>query len=43
MNWNIKNYCFNYFKDMVEENISQGLRFKNIDKTRNYFFDEVKQ
>ena len=24
---------------MVEENISQGFRFKNIDETRHYFLE----
>ena len=28
---------------MVEENISQELRFKNIDETRNYFLEKIKQ
>ena len=28
---------------MVEENISQEFRFKNIDKTRNYFIEEIEQ
>ena len=28
---------------MVEENISQEFRLKNIDETRNYFFEEIKQ
>ena len=28
---------------MVEENISQEFRLKNIDKTRNYFFKEIEQ
>ena len=28
---------------MVEENISQEFRFKNIDETRNYFLKEVEQ
>ena len=26
------------FKNMVEENISQGFRLKNVDETRNYFY-----
>ena len=26
---------------MVEENISQKFRFKNIDETRNYFLEEI--
>ena len=33
----------NYFKNMVEENISQEFRLKNIDETRNYFLKEIKQ
>ena len=33
----------NKFKNMVEENISQEFRLKNIDKTRNYFLEEIKQ
>ena len=28
---------------MVEENRSQKFRLKNIDKTRNYFFEEIQQ
>ena len=28
---------------MVEENISQEFRLKNIDETRNYFLEEVEQ
>ena len=28
---------------MVEENISQELRLKNIDETRSYFLEEIKQ
>ena len=28
---------------MVEETISQELRLKEIDKTRNYFIKEIKQ
>ena len=28
---------------MVEENISKELRVKNIDKTRNYFLEEIQQ
>ena len=28
---------------MVEKNISQEFRFKNIDKTRNYFLKEIEQ
>ena len=32
-----------YFKNMFEENISQEFRYKNIDETRNYFDEEIKQ
>ena len=28
---------------MVEENLSQEVRLKNIDETRNYFLEEKKQ
>ena len=28
---------------MVEENISQGFRLKNINETRSYFLEEIKQ
>ena len=28
---------------MVEENISQEFRFKNLDETRNYFLKEIEQ
>ena len=28
---------------MVEENISQEFRLKNIDETRNYFLEEINQ
>ena len=28
---------------MVEENMSQELRLKNIDKTRNHFFEEIEK
>ena len=30
-------------KDMAEENIGQKFRLKIIDKTRNYFVEEIKQ
>ena len=33
----------NYFKNMVEENISQEFRLKNIDETINYLIEEIKQ
>ena len=28
---------------MIEENISKEFRLKNIDKTRNYFLEEIEQ
>ena len=28
---------------MVQENISQEFRLRNIDETRNYFLEEIKQ
>ena len=28
---------------MAEENISQEIRLKNIDETRNYLFEEINQ
>ena len=28
---------------MDKENISQEFRFKNIDETRNYFIEEIRQ
>ena len=34
---------YNYFKYMVEENIRQEFRLKNIDKTRNFFLEEIEQ
>ena len=33
---------YNYFKNMVEENISQEFRLKN-DETKNYFLKEIEQ
>ena len=33
----------NYFKNFVGENISQKLRFKKIDETRNGFLEETNQ
>ena len=33
----------NYFKNMVEKNISQKLRLKNIDETINYFLKDIKK
>ena len=30
---------YNYFKNMVEENISQDFKLKNIDETRNCFLE----
>ena len=34
---------YNYFNNIVEENISQEFRSKNIDEKRNYFFKEIEQ
>ena len=34
---------YNYFKNMAEENINQVFRLKDVDETRNYFLDEMKQ
>ena len=34
---------YNYFKNMIEEKISLELRFKNIDKTRNYLLEDKEQ
>ena len=34
---------YNNFKNMIEENISQEFRLKNIDEARNYFLEEIKQ
>ena len=34
---------YNYFKNMVEENIGQEFTLQNIDETRNYFLEEIKQ
>ena len=34
---------YNNFKNMVEENISQEFRLKNIDEARNYFLEDIKQ
>ena len=34
---------YNYLKIIVEENISQEFRLKNIDETRNYFCEEIRQ
>ena len=34
---------YNYFKNVVEEIISQELKVKNIDERRNYFLEEIEQ
>ena len=34
---------YNQFKNIVEENISQGFILENINETRKYFLEEVKQ
>ena len=33
----------NYFKNIVEEDISQEFRLKDIDETRNYFIEKIKR
>ena len=33
----IKNYWFNYLKNMAEENISQEFRLKEIDEAKKHF------
>ena len=34
---------YNYFKNLVEENISQEFRLKKIDKTKSYLIEEINQ
>ena len=34
---------YNSFKKVVEENISQECRLKDVDETRNYFVEEIEQ
>ena len=34
---------YNYLKNIVEENISQDFRLKDIDEIRNYFLEEINQ
>ena len=34
---------YNYFKNMVEESMSQEFRMKKMEKTRNYFVKEIEQ
>ena len=34
---------YNYFKNMVEENASQEFRFKNMDESRVFFLEEIKE
>ena len=34
---------YNYFKNMVEENINQLFGLKNIDETTNYLLEEIVQ
>ena len=36
-------YQINLKKGMVEENISQKFKLKNIDEARNYFIEEINQ
>ena len=33
----------NYFKNMVEENISKEFRLRKIEKTKNCFVEEIQQ
>ena len=42
MIWKSTKWIYNYFKK-GEENISQEFRLKNIDKTRNYFVEEIEE
>ena len=32
---------YNYFKNLIEENISQERRLKKTDETRNYLIEEI--
>ena len=34
---------YDYCKNMVEENISQDFRLKNIDEAKNYFVKKIEQ
>ena len=34
---------YNYFSNITEGNICQEFRLKNIDETRNYFLEEIRQ
>ena len=34
---------YNYFKNMIEEKVSQEFRLTNIVETRNCFFKEIAQ
>ena len=34
---------YDYCKNMVEENISQNFRLKNIDEAKNYFVKKIEQ
>ena len=34
---------YNSFKNVVEENISQECRLKDVDETRNYFLEEIEE
>ena len=48
ISWDIKDSLvllkiYKYFKNMVEESISQEFRFKSVDGTRNYFLEEIEQ
>ena len=39
----LRNSIEQYQKSMIEENIIQEFRFKEIDEQRNYFIEEIKQ
>ena len=39
----LQNSIEQYQKSMIEENIIQEFRFKEIDEQRNYFIEEIKQ
>ena len=43
--WNFLVYLkiYNYFENIVEENINQEFRLKGVEKTKNYFLEEIQQ
>ena len=34
---------YNYFKNMIEENMNQEFRLKKIEETRDYLVQEIQQ